>query len=197
MILIDLLDRADRDGPYPLDVSRDWLEKFDGQKQTVPGTSPGFHSGRETDSGRSGFKEDGRGKLTWTGGGLPEYPKPGMLHAFPEKERMQALKETPRVRRWIRRSKTFREKKGRAHPDRPSLPSLQEATHFTHLSDRGETEKVIQRLLNSKEKEVSGQASVKKPRFGMKGPAASRTRLIGTPLPSLARGVEPWRREID
>jgi len=132
--------------------------------------------------------EEANLNLAWRGF-APEYPKPRSVTRLPEKERMQALKETPEFKEMDQEVKTFGKKREELIRTDPSLPSLQDATHFTHLSDRG-TEKVIQRLLNSKEKEVSVKPLEENLRLGMKGPAASRRILERPSLPPLRVTVE-------
>ena len=111
----------------------------------------------------------------------PEYPKRRSLGNLPEKERMKVLRETPEFKEMDREVKEYAKKKEDLLKVEPPLPSIKEATDFTHLKDRG-TEKTIERLLGSKEKASQEKPLEENLRLGIKGPAVTR-KILEKPSP--------------
>jgi TonB family protein len=119
----------------------------------------------------------------------PEYPKPRNLKGVPEKEKMKILKETPEFKEMDREVKDYARKKEDLFKTDPPLPSAREGADFTQLRDKG-TEKVIQKLLSSKEKISPERAVEENLRLGIKGPVASRRILERPSVPPLKVRVE-------
>jgi TonB family protein len=119
----------------------------------------------------------------------PEYPKPRNLKGVPEKEKMKILKETPEFKEMDREVKEYARKKEDLFKADPPLPSAREGADFTQLSDKG-TEKVIQKLLGSKEKISPERAVEENLRLGIKGPVASRRILERPSVPPLKVRIE-------
>ncbi len=119
----------------------------------------------------------------------PDYPRRRDLGSFPEKERMKALKETPEFKEMDQEVKEYARKKEELFKVDPPLPSTKDATDYTHLKDKG-TERVIQRLLNSKEKIAQEKPLEENLRLGIKGPAASRKIIERSSPPQIKVRVE-------
>jgi len=115
----------------------------------------------------------------------PEYPRPKKLEALEEKERMKVLRESPEFKELDGELKEFlRKKEDLFHPD-PPLPPTKDATDFTRLRDKA-TEKVIERLLSSKERTSPEKPSEENVMLGIKGPLATR-KILDRPNPPQVR----------
>jgi TonB family protein len=115
----------------------------------------------------------------------PEYPRPKKIEAPDEKERMRILRESPEFKELDRELKEFLKKKEDLFYPEPPLPSTKEATDFTRLKDKG-TEKVIERLLSSKEKTSPEKPPEENVLLGIKGPLATR-KILERPNPPQVR----------
>jgi TonB family protein len=73
-------------------------------------------------------------------------------------------------------------------PELP-IPSLKDATDFTHLKDRG-AEKVVEKLLGPKEKAFQEKPLEENLLLGIKGPLAARKILERPPPPQVKVKVE-------
>jgi len=111
----------------------------------------------------------------------PEYPKRRSLGNLPEKEKMKVLRETPEFKEMDREVKEYAKKMEDLLKVEPPLPSIKEATDFTHLKDKG-TEKTIERLLGPKEKASQEKPLEENLRLGIKGPAVTR-KILEKPSP--------------
>jgi len=119
----------------------------------------------------------------------PEYPRLKKTGPLDEKERAKVLKESPELREVERELKEYLVKKEDVFtPERP-MPSLKEATNLTHLKDRG-TEKVIERLLSTKDGVAVEKPLEENLQLGMKGPLISRKILERPQPPRVAVRVE-------
>ena len=111
----------------------------------------------------------------------PEYPRPKKLQPLEEKERMKVLRESPEFKELDKELKEYLKKSEDLFHPEPPIPSTKDAIDFTHLKDKG-TEKVIERLLSSKER-----ISLEKPLeenllLGIRGPLATR-KILERPNP--------------
>jgi TonB family protein len=115
----------------------------------------------------------------------PEYPRPKKLQPLEEKERMKVLRESPEFKELDKELKEYLKKSEDLFHPEPPIPSTKDAIDFTHLKDKG-TEKVIERLLSSKER-----ISLEKPieenlLLGIRGPLATR-KILKRPNPPQVR----------
>ena len=111
----------------------------------------------------------------------PEYPRPKKLQPLEEKERLKVLRESPEFKELDKELKEYLKKSEDLFHPEPPIPSTKDAIDFTHLKDKG-TEKVIERLLSSKER-----ISLEKPLeenllLGIRGPLATR-KILERPNP--------------
>jgi TonB family protein len=115
----------------------------------------------------------------------PEYPRPKKLQPLEEKERLKVLRESPEFKELDKELKEYLKKSEDLFHPEPPIPSTKDAIDFTHLKDKG-TEKVIERLLSSKER-----ISLEKPLeenllLGIRGPLATR-KILERPNPPQVR----------
>jgi TonB family protein len=106
-----------------------------------------------------------------------------------EKERVKGLKESPELREVERELKEYLVKKEDSFNPELPVPSLKEAMDLTYLKDRG-TEKVIERLLSTKERVAAEKPFEENLQLGMKGPLTSRKILERPQLPQVKVKVE-------
>lgn len=120
----------------------------------------------------------------------PEYPRPKKLDSLTEEERMKALKDSAEFKEMDKELKEYLKKKEDLlfNPELP-IPSLKDVTDFTHLKDRG-AEKVVEKLLSSKEKTFQEKPLEENLLLGIKGPLAARKILERPPLPQVKVKVE-------
>lgn len=119
----------------------------------------------------------------------PEYPRPQKLDFPTLKEKIEAFKGTPEFEKMDREVKEYLKRKEELHYPEPPIPSIKEATDLLTLKDGG-TEKVIERLLSSKERESQEKPLEENLRLGMKGPLVSRRILERPPPPQVKLKVE-------
>jgi len=115
----------------------------------------------------------------------PQYPRPKKLQPLDEKERLKVLRESPEFKELDQELKEYLKKKEDLFHPEPPIPSPKDEMDFAHLKDKG-TEKVIERVLSSKEK-----ISLEKPLeenllLGIKGPLATR-KILERPNPPQVR----------
>ena len=104
----------------------------------------------------------------------PEYPRPNRMEDVPEKDRIQALRETPEFKEMDRDLKDYLLKKeDQLLEFEPPTPPLNDPVNFTVLRDRA-AEEVTRRLVSAKEKAPVDEALEENLRLGIKGPVASR-----------------------
>ena len=119
----------------------------------------------------------------------PEYPRPKKLESLDEKERMRALIESKEFKTIEKELKTYLKKKEDLfHPD-PPIPPPKETPDFTRLEDKG-TERIIEKLLTSKEKDSTDKPLMENLQLGIKGPVVSRKIIERPPLPQVKVRVE-------
>ena len=113
---------------------------------------------------------------------VPEYPRPKKLDPLTGEERMKALKNSEEFKEMDKELKEYLKKKEDLlfSPELP-IPSLKDATDFTHLEDRG-AEKVVEKLLGPKEKASQEKPLEENLRLGMKGPLVNR-KILEKPQP--------------
>ena len=111
----------------------------------------------------------------------PEYPRPKKIESPNAEEKMKVLKNSSEFKEMDKELKEYLKKKEDLfYPEAPT-PSLKEATDLISLKDRG-TEKVIERLLGSKDGKVQDKPLEENLRLGMKGPLVSR-KILERPNP--------------
>jgi TonB family protein len=112
----------------------------------------------------------------------PEYPRPKKLDPLTGEERMKALRNSAEFKEMDKELKEYLKKKEDLlfNPELP-IPSLKDATDFTHLKDRG-AEKVVEKLLSSKEKAFQEKPLEENLLLGIKGPLAAR-KILERPRP--------------
>ena len=112
---------------------------------------------------------------------VPEYPKPKKSDTIENKERMKAFKDSPEFKELEKAFMDYlKTRKDFFNPELPS-PSLKEADDFLQRKDRG-AEKVMERLLSSKEKTSPEKPLEENLLLGMKGPLSSR-KVVERPNP--------------
>lgn len=111
----------------------------------------------------------------------PEYPRPKKIESPNTEEKMKVLKNSSEFKEMDKELKEYLTKKEDLfYPEAPT-PSLKEATDLIPLKEKG-TEKVIERLLGSKDGKVQDKPLEENLRLGMKGPLVSR-RIMERPNP--------------
>jgi TonB family protein len=111
----------------------------------------------------------------------PEYPRPKKLESPSAEEKMKALKNSSEFKEMDGELKEYLKKKEDLFYPEPSIPSLKEATDLISIKDKG-TEKVMERLLSSKEGNSQEKPLEENLRLGIKGPLASR-KIMERPNP--------------
>jgi TonB family protein len=115
----------------------------------------------------------------------PEYPRPKKSDTVESKERMKAFKDSPEYKEMERvLLEHLQNRKDLSHPELPT-PSLKEAGDFLQRKDKGE-EKVMERLLGSKEKTSPEKPLEENLLLGIKGPLSFR-KIVERPHPPQAR----------
>ena len=118
-----------------------------------------------------------------------EYPRPQKFESASTEEKMKALKNSSEFKEMDKELKEYLKKKeGLFYPEAPT-PSLKEATDLISLKDKG-TEKVIERLLSTKEGNAKEKPLEENLRLGMKGPLVSRKILERANPPQVKVKVE-------
>jgi len=103
----------------------------------------------------------------------PEYPRPKKVESPTAEEKMKALKNSSEFREMDKELKEYLKKKEDLFYPEPSVPSLKDATDLVSVKDKG-TEKVMERLLSSKEGDLQEKPLEENLRLGIKGPLVSR-----------------------
>ena len=111
----------------------------------------------------------------------PEYPRPKKVESLPEKERMKAVQDSPEFKEMEKELKEYLKKNEELFDLEPPIPSIKEASDFTHLKDKG-TEKVIEKLMAAKEKPPQEKPLEENFSLGIKGPIAFR-KILERPQP--------------
>ncbi len=119
----------------------------------------------------------------------PEYPRPKKLETASADEKMKALKNSSEFREMDQELKEYLKKKEDLfYPEGP-VPSLKDAMDSISLKDKG-TEKVVQRLLNVKERNAQEKPLEENLRLGIKGSLVSRKVLEKPGPPQVKLKVE-------
>jgi TonB family protein len=119
----------------------------------------------------------------------PEYPRMKKLDPPKTEEKMKALKDSSEFKEMDQELKEYlRKKEELIYPETP-VPSLKEATGLISRKDKG-TEKVMARLLKSKESSGQEEPLEENLRLGIKGVLASRKILERSSLPQVKLKVE-------
>ncbi|MBM4348328.1 MAG: energy transducer TonB [Deltaproteobacteria bacterium] len=120
----------------------------------------------------------------------PEYPtKPKNVEAATDEERMKTFRSSPEFKELEKEFKEYLKKKEDQLIPEPPVPSMKEASKMPMLKDRGE-EKIIERLLVTKEKPSLERALDENLQLGMKGPLVTRKILERPPPPQIKVKVE-------
>jgi len=119
----------------------------------------------------------------------PEYPSLKKTEAPTEEERMKALRSSPEFKEIEKEWNEYvRKKEDSLLPEAP-VPSPRETGDWPRLEDKA-TQRIIGRLLASKEKIPQVKPLEENLRLGMKGPLASRKMIIRPPLPQVHIKIE-------
>lgn len=119
----------------------------------------------------------------------PEYPRPKKIEAATDEERMKALRSAPEFKEMESELKEHLRKKEDQLLPEPPLPSLKEASKIPKPKDRG-AERIIEKLLVTKEKPTPEKVLDENLQLGIKGPLATRRILERPPLPQVRVRVE-------
>jgi TonB family protein len=111
----------------------------------------------------------------------PEYPRPKKLESPGAEEKMKAMKNSSEFKEMDKELKEYLKKKEGLFYSEPSVPSLKGATDLVSIKDKG-TEKVMERLLSSKEEDSKEKPLEENVRLGIKGPLVSR-KIVERPNP--------------
>jgi len=112
---------------------------------------------------------------------VPEYPKPRKADTIGGKEKMKVFKDSPEFKEMEKEFLGYlKNRKDFLSPELPT-PSLKEGDDFLQRRDRG-AEKVMERLLSSKEKPSPEKPLEENLLLGMKGPLSSR-KIVERPNP--------------
>ncbi len=104
---------------------------------------------------------------------VPEYPRLKKYESLTEAERLKVIKSSPEFKEMERELKEFLRKKEDLLFPEPATPSIKEATDLIHLEDKG-AEKVIERLLATKERTIQEKPLEENLLLGIKGPLVTR-----------------------
>jgi TonB family protein len=115
----------------------------------------------------------------------PEYPRPAKQEALTGKERVKVLKESPEFKAIEKEMDAYLKKKEELFQPELPTPSMKEGGDLTSQKDKG-VEKVMERLMNGREKSSQGTPLEENLSLGMKGPLASR-KILERPSPPQAR----------
>lgn len=119
----------------------------------------------------------------------PEYPRMKKFEPPKAEEKMKTLKDSPEFKEMDQELKEYLKKKEDfIYPEAPT-PSLKEATELISRKDRG-TDKVIERLLRSKERYAQEKPLEENLRLGIKGALVSRKILEKSNLPQVKLKAE-------
>jgi TonB family protein len=102
---------------------------------------------------------------------------------------MKVLRESPEFKELDKELKEYLAKKEALFFPEPTLPPAKDAIDFTHLKDKG-TEKVIERLLSSKERISLAKPLEENLLLGIRGPLAARKILERPNPPQVSVKVE-------
>jgi TonB family protein len=111
----------------------------------------------------------------------PEYPRPKKLESLGAEEKMKALKNSSEFKEMDKELKEYLKKKEGLFYSEPSFPSIKDATDLISIKDKG-TEKVMERLLSSKEEDSQEKPLEENLRLGIRGPLVSR-KIVERPNP--------------
>jgi TonB family protein len=111
----------------------------------------------------------------------PEYPRPKKLEPLSAEEKMKALKNSSEFKEMDKELKEYLKKKEALFYSEPSSPSIKDATDLISIKDKG-TEKVMERLLGSKEEDSQEKPLEENLRLGIRGPLVSR-KIVERPHP--------------
>ncbi|MGD0915262.1 MAG: TonB family protein [Thermodesulfobacteriota bacterium] len=119
----------------------------------------------------------------------PEYPRPRKLDALPEKERVKALTDSTEFKEMEKELIEYLKKKEGLLNREPSLPLMKDPIDLTHLRDQA-AERVVERLLNGKEKATQEKPIEENILLGIKGPLSTRKILERPSIPGVKVKVE-------
>ena len=119
----------------------------------------------------------------------PEYPRMKKLEPPKAEEKMKTLKDSPEFKEMDQELKEYlKRKEDLLYPEAPT-PTLKEATDLISRKDGG-TDKVIERLLRSKERYTQEKPLEENLRLGIKGALVSRKILERSNLPQVKLKTE-------
>ena len=111
----------------------------------------------------------------------PEYPRPKNLAPLPQKERIKALTDSPEFKEVEKELMEYLKKKHELLNREPPLPAPRDPIDSMRLEDKA-AEKVVQRILNGKEKAPHEKPLEENILLGIKGPLLTR-KIVRRPHP--------------
>jgi TonB family protein len=111
----------------------------------------------------------------------PEYPRPRKPEGSDPKESLKILNDSPEAKEVERDLGEYLKKKEESFTPELPIPPLKESMDVGRLRDKG-SEKVIERLLSTKERLPTEAALEENVRLGIKGPLAFR-KILDRPQP--------------
>lgn len=111
----------------------------------------------------------------------PEYPRSKKLEALTEEGRNKALKDSQEFKEMDKELKEYLKKKEDLFHLEPPIPSLKDENVPIQLKDKG-AEKVIERLLSTKERTSQEKPVEENLLLGIRGPLATR-KILERPHP--------------
>lgn len=111
----------------------------------------------------------------------PEYPRPKKFESLKAEEKMKALKLSSEFKEMDKELKEYLKKKEDLFNPEAPTPSLKDATESISLKDKG-AEKVMARLLSTKEGAAQEKPLDENLQLGIKGPLISR-KILERPSP--------------
>jgi len=123
-----------------------------------------------------------------------EYPRPPKLDSLPEKEKAKALIDSPEFKEMERGLIEHLKKKEDLLNREPPLPSMKDPIDTTRLKDKA-ADKVVERLLNVKEKASQEKPLDENILLGIKGPLSTR-KILERPNPPAIKVREEVEVEL-
>ncbi len=103
----------------------------------------------------------------------PEYPRPKKLDSLPQKEKIKALADSPEFKEVEQGLLEYLKKKNELLNREPPLPAPRDPIDVTRLEDKA-AERVVQRILNGKERGPQEKPLEENVLLGIKGPLLTR-----------------------
>ncbi len=115
----------------------------------------------------------------------PEYPRRKEFDSLPQKERVKAFTESAEFKEVEKELMEYLKKRYALLDREPPFPSAKNPIDSTHLKDKA-AEKVVERLLNEKEKAAQEKPVEENILLGIKGPLLTR-KILRRPSPPVVK----------